>query len=175
MKQRRKYRDAITDASAGISIEPPKRNHQYEFDEQCAFIRWAQFQYFRHEKADRRHERLCLFDCLVVSVNGAILSGNTAQRARQWRKLQKSGARAGVADISILYRTATHGFAVIEMKRRRDQFKTDQAARAAVSGGQDAFLRTMRSVGGYVAVAYGWIHAAEHVCEFMGWDKRERL
>lgn len=153
---------------------PRKPSNQYEFDEQCYFIQWAQLQYFNHVKNDGRSERLCLFDCLVVSVNGAVLSGNHIQRRRQWSRLKKSGARSGVSDIQILYRMKDHGFAVIEMKRRRDQFKTDQEARAAVSVEQEAFLRTMRSVGGYVAVAYGWIEAAEHVCDFMGWKKTPR-
>lgn len=153
---------------------PRKASNQYEFDEQCAFIVWAQFQYFDHVKEYGMSERLCLFDCLVVSVNGAVLAGSPEQRGRQWERLKKSGARSGVSDIQILYRTKTHGFAVIEMKRRRDQFKTDHEARAAVSGDQEAFLRTMRSVGGYTAVAYGWVEAARHVCEFMGWSKSSR-
>lgn len=153
---------------------PHKASNQYEFDEQCAFIVWAQYQYFEHIKQDGRTERLCLFDCLVVSVNGAVLFGSVPQRRRQWAKLKASGARSGVSDIQILYRTKEHGFAVIEMKRRRDQFKTESAARAAVSIEQEALLRTMRSVGGYVAVAYGWIEAAQHVCDFMGWRKSLR-
>lgn len=153
---------------------PRKPSNQYEFDEQCAFIVWAQFQHFNHVKRDGRSERLCLYDCLVVSVNGAVLSGNPTQRRRQWARLKKSGARAGVSDIQILYRTESHGFAVIEMKRRRDQFKTDREARSAVSNDQEAFLRTMRSVGGYVAVAYGWLEAAQHVCTFMNWTRAAR-
>lgn len=153
---------------------PRKPSNQYEFDEQCSFIVWAQYQYFEHSKNGGRIERLCLFDCLVVSVNGAVLAGTPAQRRRQWDRLKKSGARSGVSDIVILYRTRTHGFAVLEMKRRRDQFKTDRAARSAVSQDQEAFLRTMRSVGGYVAVCYGWLDAAQHVCAFMGWKRSER-
>lgn len=156
------------------ALTPRKPSNQYEFDEQCAFIVWAQYQYFSHAKNGGNVERLCLFDCLVVSVSGAVLAGTPAQRRRQWERLKKSGARSGVSDILILYRTPAHGFAVIEMKRRRDQFKSDREARAAVSQDQDAFLRTMRSVGGYVAVAYGWLEAARHVCTFMGWKKSER-
>lgn len=153
---------------------PRKPMTHHEFDEQCSFIEWAQFQYFNHAKDGNRSERLCLFDCVVVSVNGAVLSGNPAQRRRQWNRLKKSGARAGVSDIVILYRTKAHGFAAIEMKRRHDQFKSEREARAAVSNDQEAFLRTARSVGGYVAVAYGWIEAARHVCEFMGWKRSAR-
>lgn len=156
------------------SDTPRKPSNQYEFDEQCAFIMWAQLQYFDHDKHDGRRERLCLFDCLVVSVNGAVLSGSPAQRRRQWSRLKKAGARSGVSDIQILYRTKDHGFAVIELKRRRDQFKTEREAQAAVSIEQEAFLRTMRSVGGYTAIAYGWIEAAKHACKFMGWRRSDR-
>jgi len=159
---------------AAVDFGTPKRANQYEYKEQCQFIRWAQLQYFTHVKPDRRRERLCLFDCLVVSVNGAVLAGNIHQRGQQWARLKKSGARSGVSDIQILYRTQKHGFAVIEMKRGRDRFSSECAARSSVSNDQEAFLRTMRAVGGYTAVAYGWIEAAQHACDFMGWRRESR-
>lgn len=76
---------------------------QVEGPEQAALFEWAA--YYPQLK------------WLHSSLNGAHLHGNKVQRAKQWAKLKKQGAKKGVLDVFLPMVTAEYPGLYIEMKR----------------------------------------------------------
>jgi hypothetical protein len=81
--------------------------------EQCAVIEWS----LRYDKLRWLHS----------SLNGAYLHGTKEQRARQWKKLEKQGAKSGVLDLFLpVVMPPYHGL-YIEMKYGKNKLTDKQA------------------------------------------------
>lgn len=64
---------------------------------------------------------------LLISVpNGAFLSGDSKQRAKQWYRLESEGAIPGAADLALLTPRGGHGCLLIEMKTRDGRQSPEQ-------------------------------------------------
>lgn len=55
-------------------------------------------------------------DTLLSIPNGAKLSGNSLQRAKAWKRLEKEGALSGAADLFLAVKTNKYGGLWIETK-----------------------------------------------------------
>ncbi len=85
-----------------------------EHDEQVAVVNWWRAQYPR------------LSGLLFASANGLYLGGTPRQRAVRWALFEKSGGRAGVADLFLaLSSRGFHGL-WIEMKSRTGTVSPEQ-------------------------------------------------
>lgn len=142
-----------------------------EYAEQCALLEWAAYQHFEFHRGDGRKLDLCLADCLFSSLNGAALSGTPKQRAAQWARLVKAGAKK--SDPDLMLRVPMHGKAglCIEMKRSQPAFRSESEQRRAIRDGQPEMIAFMRSLGYDAGFAYGWVEAAELICDYMRWPR----
>ena len=84
------------------------------------------------------------------------------------------GCKAGVSDLTLFVPSEGFHAMHLEMKKRRDQFRSASAAANAVSATQTAFLDRMRLLDYHTGVAFGWIDAAKKTCLYLGWDPAER-
>jgi hypothetical protein len=149
------------------------KTEKHEQQEQIWFCEWARTQRVRLRTATGDIEVLPLFDLLIASVNGAYLSGDRRRRGMQWSIMQKMGAKAGVSDLLIPVPIDGCPGMWLEMKRRRDQFRSSSDAANAVRGDQTAFLQLMKKIGFHTAVAFGWLDAARKTCAYFGWNSAD--
>lgn len=157
-------------ASRAPKLRTGSKVLQLEYQEQCDFIRWCSYQYFDFMRDDGRTVHTCLADAVVASLNGAALSGNKVQRAKQWKRLVRSGAKSAEPDLSV--NVPMDGFAglKIEMKKRREDFPSKSAARRAASPEQLARLSFYASLNHKTVLAFGWVEAAVATCNYMRWN-----
>lgn len=140
-----------------------------EQKEQIWFVDWCRTQTYTITDSAGDKYLLRLDAALVAYPGGAFLSGDKKRRAMQWSILRKMGCRKGVSDLVLnLPANGYHGMH-IEMKKRRDQFKSSTAASMAVSLDQTAYLQLMGRLGYATAVAFGWTEAARKVCQYLQW------
>ena len=92
--------------------------------------------------------------------NGAYLQGSGWQRARQWEKLRKQGARPGVSDIFLPYPAGGYSGLWIELKAPKPH-------RSKVTEEQWAWLDAMNKVGYKAKVCYGAEEAIETIKRYM--------
>lgn len=99
-----------------MQAQKPKRkpNRHDEDDLQAACVRWYRIQYSAYKK-------------LLFSIpNGAMLAGNAETRAKRWKRLEKTGAQSGVADLFLSVPSqGTHGL-YIEMKTPKGPHRKEQ-------------------------------------------------
>lgn len=120
-----------------------------EHYEQCAVVEWWRLQY----PAWR--------GLLFASANGLYLGGTPRQRAVRWSLFEKSGGRAGVADLFLaMPRQGYHGF-FVEMKAAKG---------AHVRKDQRDFLDEMAAQGYMTCICYGADHAISAIKEYMSRD-----
>lgn len=148
------------------------RNRQLERSEQEAFVRWTSLQMVHHRMDDGRVVHVCLRELTEASVNGAFLQGDGTKRQIQWKQLERAGAKSGAPDLTIFYPVKPYAGLRIEMKKRREDFRSPSDIHRAVSDGQDEVIGLMRRVGYRAVVAYGWQEAAIATCEYLGWDAK---
>lgn len=104
--------------------------------------------------------------CYMVP-NGTQLAGTGKRRAIQMANLKAQGLVPGISDMVIAY--PTHGYhgAYIEMKRVSEAYAGPAAVRNALRPTQLDWLMKMRSVGYWVAVAYGAEEFKTHVTNYL--------
>lgn len=100
--------------ATGPSLLKKKRRHE-EDDHQAAFIQWCNL----------NRKRLPGVDKLFAIPNGAWLAGTPAQRAIQWARLKRIGAKAGVYDLFIPVPIPPYSGLFIEMKRIKGGRESD--------------------------------------------------
>ena len=144
-----------------------------EQQEQFWFIDWCETQHILHMDGDGRDIEICLADIVVAYPGGAYLQGDRKQRAMQWGLLRNMGCKKGAADLVLYYIKKPHGGLHIEMKRRRDQFRSSSEIARAVTMEQTAHLQLMRRLGYKTCIAFGWIEAARYLCEYLDWNPAE--
>lgn len=135
-------------------MNPKRRIILHEEHDQGALFDWARRQ--RLPAATDIPERSFFGDYMVAIPNGAHLAGNAEQRAKQWRSLQRVGAKKGVSDIMIALPRGGYCGAWIENKKARKLFRSEKEAAAAVSDEQCAWIERMQLAGYWTAVAYGF-------------------
>lgn len=151
-----------------------RKPRQLEHGEQAALLDWCEHQWFIHEGADGRTITVCLHDVIEASLNGAHLQGDTRQRAIQWKKLAKLGAKKNAPDLMLNYPRGKYSGMKIEMKKQRRDFRSPSERRNAIRAGQADYLKQMQRFGYYTCVAYGWVEAAIHICTYFEWDSRAK-
>ena len=168
-----------------VTHKYPRANHRplrragyqtskLEQQEQFWFVDWCQTQHILHPDGDGRRSQICLADIVIAYPAGAYLQGHKKQRATQWALLRNMGCKKGAADLVLYYVTKQYGALHIEMKRRRDQFRSSREILRAVTTAQSEHLQLMRLIGHKSCVAFGWVEAAAHVCEYLGWNASDR-
>ncbi len=145
-----------------------------EQQEQFWFIDWCETQHILHTDNHGQVIEICLADLVVAYPAGAYLQGHKKQRAMQWALLRNMGCKKGAADLVLYYVTKQYGALHIEMKRRRDQFRSGGEISRAVTAVQSDHLQLMRRIGHKTCIAFGWVEAARHVCEYLGWNASDR-
>lgn len=95
------------------TAKPAARKHE-ESDIQQAFVRWFRFQH----SAKRRS--------LFAIINGAVLRGDKAQRARQWAQLEREGANPGTADLFLSIPSGDYAGLYMETKTEDGRQTPDQ-------------------------------------------------
>ena len=135
---------------------------------------WAHTQRYRWPGERDSVAYLVVGDYLVASANGAYLSGDPTARARQWVRLEAMGCRPGASDLMLYIPTASYHGLSLEMKKRRELFRSEAEASAAVAATQTAYLRQLRRVGYRAEVAYGWEEGARTICRYLGWDPAQK-
>lgn len=106
----------IAEYRATIEGQPKKaapRKHE-ESDIQQAFVAWFRF----HYPAKRRS--------LFAIINGAVLRGDKAQRARQWAQLEREGANPGTADLFLSIPSGDYAGLYLETKTAKGTQSEDQ-------------------------------------------------
>ncbi len=141
-----------------------------EQQEQIWFVEWCQAQVAEYVNASGKRIRMHLDVVLVAYPGGAFLSGDKKRRAMQWSILKKMGCKPGVSDLVLNFPANGYHGMHIEMKKRRDQFRSSSAASRAVSATQTAYLTNMQELDYFTCVAFGWVDAAKKVCVYFGWD-----
>ena len=108
----------MTAAEYRTTTVPKKKapNRHEESDIQQAFVAWFRFQY----PAKRRS--------LFAIINGAVLSGDKAQRSRQWARLEKEGASPGTADLFLSIPSGDYAGLYLETKTEKGTQSDDQKA-----------------------------------------------
>ena len=145
-----------------------------EQQQQFWFVDWCETQHILHPDGDGGHIEICLADILVAYPAGAYLQGDKKQRAMQWALLRNMGCKKGAADLVLYYVTKQYGALHIEMKRRRDQFRSRREILRALTTAQSDHLQLMRLIGHKTCVAFGWVEAAICVCKYLGWNASDR-
>ncbi len=106
-------------------------------------IQAAAFEYMKTLRLPNGH---ALWDYAYAVPNGAMLAGDSAQRARMMNSMKRQGLKTGVSDIVIaLPLDGFHG-AYIEVKRN---------AKSPISDEQKAWSALMKSVGYYTRIVAG--------------------
>lgn len=127
---------------------------QREAQEQAALFRWAALN-------ARSHPGL---DLMFAIPNGAYLQGGSAQRAAQWARLKKQGARKGVHDVFLPVPMGEKHGLWIEMKAPKPHS-------ADVTEDQAEWLERMVDQGYAAHVAYGWTEAVDIINLYYGREK----
>ncbi|HED33725.1 MAG TPA: hypothetical protein ENJ08_05830 [Gammaproteobacteria bacterium] len=114
------------------------KNNQIEAKEQTALFQWREYNLYNYPG----------IDLMFATLNGAYLQGTPQQRARQWLKLLKQGARKGVLDIFLpVAKGAYHGL-WLEMKAPKPH-------RSSVTTEQKEWQQRMRNEGYMARIVYG--------------------
>lgn len=101
----------------------------------------------------------CVSDALFANMNGTMIAGNAAQRARYINAMKRRGMRPGVSDLTIaIPRGRYHGM-YLELKRD---------SKSPVSTEQEKFLADMRRNGYHAEVAKGFNQAIEMIANYIG-------
>lgn len=145
-----------------------------EQQEQMWFVEWCETQTICLQDPDGDDFEIRLDVALVGYPGGAFLSGDLKRRRMQWGLLKKMGCKAGVSDLVLNIPFNGYPGMHLEMKKRRDQFRSSSDAARAVSADQTAYLNLMRKLGYFTGVAFGWVEAAKKTCTYLGWDPAER-
>lgn len=150
------------------------RTQKEEQQEQIWFVEWCQAQVVELVDPDGAAFRIRLDTAIVGYPGGAFLGGNKKHRRMQWAIMKAMGCKAGVTDLVLnIAVDPWHGMH-LEMKKRRDQFKSSNDIARAVSSDQTAYLQLMRRLGYFTGVAFGWTEAATKTCTYLGWDPAAR-
>ena len=96
--------------------KPKRRNRHAESEIQQQIVAWFRAQY----PTKRR--------LLFAIINGAVLSGDKTQRARQWARLEREGANPGTADLFLSVPSGDYAGLYIETKTRAGRQSADQKA-----------------------------------------------
>jgi hypothetical protein len=118
----------------------PKRSksrYPLEADEQKAVVAWLR---------DRG-------EIVVSPLNGAHLAGRGVERVKKWAQLVAMGGKKSAPDLT-WYR-AGGAPVLIEMKRQRAAYGSEEKADDAVSGDQRRLHGQLRALGYMVLVGYG--------------------
>lgn len=119
-----------------------------EHDEQCAVVKWFKLQYPAHRRR------------IIAIPNGAVLSGNKLQRAKQMNYLKAEGLKVGTSDLFVAVTTDKYSGLWLEMKDRK---KT----KCTVSKDQQTHMVDMIEAGYAAAWAAGFDKAKEVIEEYM--------
>ncbi len=150
------------------------RTKKDEQQEQIWFLEWCSHQDVTYEDDDGRRLTITLDIPMIAYPAGALLSGDKRNRAMQWSILKSMGCKKDVSDLVLNWPANGYHGMHIEMKKRRDQFKSCSDASRAVSVGQTAYLELMHRLGYFTCVAFGWVEAARKTCTYLGWDPSDR-
>jgi hypothetical protein len=126
--------------------------------EQQAVVDWAAFK-------GTRHGPLVRF--MFAIPNGAHLAGDTAKRSFQMARLKKTGLRKGAGDLLVMIACGGWHGLFVEMKKRRDQFRSAAEAAAAVSREQREFAVDAKAAGYAHAVCYGFEEARARIESYL--------
>ena len=100
-------------ATAAQPKKKAPRRHE-ESDIQQAFVSW-----FRHQYPAKRRN-------LFAVINGAVLRGDKAQRARQWALLEREGANPGTADLFLSIPSGDYAGLYMETKTAKGRQSDEQ-------------------------------------------------
>jgi len=126
--------------------------------EQVAVMQWADYQ---------RAPLGPLRRFIVAIPNGAYLAGSPGQRTAQMARLKKAGLRPGAADFFVMIAAGGWHGLWVEMKKRREQFRSAREASSAVSAEQAQFSADATAAGYRHAVCYGFEEAAEQIRSYL--------
>lgn len=101
-------------ATLAQPTKPRKKRGTEESDIQQAFIAW-----FRATYPKKRRN-------LFAIINGAVLRGDKAQRARQWAQLEREGANPGTADLLLSIPSGDYAGLYLETKTAKGTQSADQ-------------------------------------------------
>ncbi len=113
-------------------------NNQIEAAEQAALFQWRDHHLYKYPG----------LDLMFATLNGAFLQGNARQRAIQWKKLVKQGARKGVLDIFLPVAKGKYHGLWMEMKAPKPH-------RSSVTPEQKEWKERMRNEGYLARIVYG--------------------
>lgn len=120
-----------------VKMRRGKRN-KFEELEQAAFFQWRDFNLHRYPG----------IDLMFSSANGAYLQGGKDQRARQWAKLKKLGAKKGVHDVFLPKAIGNYIGLWLE-------FKAPKPHKSNISPEQKDWAVSMKKNGYMVRFVYG--------------------
>jgi len=126
--------------------------------EQAAVMEWAAY---------RRAPLGPLRRWIVAIPNGAYLAGTPGQRIAQMARLKKAGLRPGAADFFVMVAVGGWHGLWVEMKKRRNQFRSAREASASVSPAQAQFREDATAAGYRHAVCYGFEEATEQIGRYL--------
>ena len=137
-----------------------------EHGEQVALVQWADYQLIPILHPQVNHGLTVggsnrLGDYLFSVPNGARMAINTA------KKMKAEGLRSGVPDLMLAIPVDQHCGLFIEMKKGREHFKGQAAAKSAVSENQKTWMARLRSQGYYCVVCYGFDEAKTAIQEYI--------
>ena len=160
---------------ATISFPSPKtglKKHPLEVEIQKAC--WAWLGSVVVPKIPDGDSSDCIQDFSFMVPNGTQLGGGRTRRAQYMASLKAQGLKPGVSDLVIAYpiwgKTAGHCIypgAYIEVKRDVGAYKGPAALKSAVRPDQVTWAKLMKSVGYWVAIAYGTEHFKELVNSYL--------
>lgn len=86
----------------------------------------------------------------------------------QAKKMKRMGLKRGVSDVFLSCGNLAGRYGLyIEMKKQRQHYKGQAAARNAVSDAQKEWIAEMRDAGYWAVVCYGWEEAREQIMEYL--------
>lgn len=131
----------------------------YEDDEQRALVQWAARR--KLPPAPDVEPGATIGDYLFAVPNGGRRGKTEAAR------MVGLGTKKGVQDLILSLARGGHAGLYIEMKKRRDQFRTTGDAQRAVSADQRAWGKRAQRAGYRWVVAYGKDEAADEIRAYM--------
>lgn len=131
-----------------------------ESEEQKALFRWLELVRVPVPRATDigRDDWISLSEIAFAVPNGAVLAGDTRQRARHMANLKAQGFRNGVADVVVPIPTVRYHGLFIELKRLKGS-KTSDA--------QIDFAALMRRLDYRVEICKGWEAARDVVVNYL--------
>ena len=148
----------------GAPRKMPAKRKQLEDAEQRALVEWAGMH--RLAPAPNRQPGASILTYLFAIPNGG------SRDVREAARMKAHGVKAGVHDLMLALPHDGWAGLWIEMKKRRDQFKTPGEAKRAVSDAQHEWADLMRLAGYKVVVAYGAAEAIEAIKAYLGGEAR---